>query len=317
MEKLKKILLQRLLYIAIIIGVIFIFKKCNDLLIINSIKDKKIYVIHNYLFDDNEKIIIFQGTKKIDEFPANNATSLLSVENDKLYYLETNEEKQENFVIQVNLKTKKVINRLKIPFETSVYYAKKINNKIYFSNYSNQETNVFFDGEYFRTQILYEFDIEKNKITKILDYDTKGLPVISEKEIVYSKKNKIYLYDTETLESKYLVDGTYPFEKTENEIYYEENKKFMVKNMKTNNKKVLFEKRGDFEGIPKKITGNLYLVMKIDVDNVFPYFSYIKLELWDNFSKNKLNLKKELLKNEIKEQKEGLNHLLDTSILIY
>ena len=74
----------------------------------------------------------------------------------------------------------------------------------------------------------------------ILDYDTEGLPLILESEIIYSKENKIYLFELENKTNMYLFDGVYPFEIERNFLYYEENGKIIERNINGNNKKVIY-----------------------------------------------------------------------------
>ena len=83
------------------------------------------------------------------------------------------------------------------------------------TSYTDEETN------------LYEYNLITKKVNKVLTYSGQGLPIIKENEIIYSKDNKIYLFNRLTNKSEYLFDGKLPFNYADGEIFYVKNGKIM------------------------------------------------------------------------------------------
>ena len=179
----------------------------------------------------------------------------------------------------------------------------KINDSIYFSSsadwlhtsYTDEETN------------LYEYNLITKKVNKVLTYSGQGLPIIKENEIIYSKDNKIYLFNRLTNKSEYLFDGKLPFNYADGEIFYVKNGKIM-KNK--NGKEIIkyeFRKNMKLGGYPVKINEDLFLAVELkwteDKFNIY----YGELKMMDSknrkeFDMYKLYYKKQdkfpLLKND-------------------
>ena len=100
----------------VILGFILIFTIKNRLeeqRFLNTLKEKYFITIH-HLMEKKSKIIIFNGKTKILEIDAKDATSILSIENGKIIYLETLVDEGEikrSFIVDYDIKSKKVIRK--------------------------------------------------------------------------------------------------------------------------------------------------------------------------------------------------------------
>ena len=274
---------------------------------LNMLKEKYFITIH-HLMEKKSKIIIFDGKTKILEIYVKDAASILSIENGKIIYLETLIDEggdKKSFIVDYDIKSKKVIRKIVLPveYEENVPSMTKINDSIYFSSsadwlhvsYTDEETN------------LYEYNLITKKLNKILTYSGQGLPIIKENEIIYSKDNKIYLFNRLTNKSEYLFDGKLPFNYADGEIFYVKDGKIM-KNK--NGKEIIkyeFRKNMKLGGYPVKINEDLFLAVELKwtEDKFNTYYGELKMMDSKNrkeFDMYKLYYKKQdkfpLLKND-------------------
>lgn len=293
----KKIL--RLLCL-VIFGFILIFTIKNRLekqKFLNILKEKYFITISN-LMEKESKIIIFDGKTKILEIDAKDATSILSIENGKIIYLETlvdEGEIKKSFIVDYDIKSRKVIRKTVLPveYEENVPSMTKINDSIYFSSsadwlhasYTDEETN------------LYEYNLITKKVNKVLTYSGQGLPIIKENEIIYSKDNKIYLFNRLTNKSEYLFDGKLPFNYADGEIFYVKNGKIM-KNK--NGKEIIkyeFRKKMELGGYPVKINDDLFLAVELKWTGDKSYTDYGELKMMDSKNRKEFDMYKLYYKN--------------------
>ena len=303
----KKYLLIFCIILLTLIGILKIQKFLQKQYFLSKLKEKYFITIH-HLMEKKSKIIIFNGKTKILEIDAKDAASILSIQNGKIIYLETlvdEGEIKKSFIVDYDIKSKKVIRKTVLPveYEENVPSMTKINDSIYFSSsadwlhtsYTDEETN------------LYEYNLITKKVNKVLTYSGQGLPIIKENEIIYSKDNKIYLFNRLTNKSEYLFDGEVPFDYADGEIFYVKNGKIM-KNK--NGKEIIkyeFRKNMKLGGYPVKINEDLFLAVELkwteDKFNIY----YGELKMMDSknrkeFDMYKLYYKKQdkfpLLKND-------------------
>ena len=303
----KKYLLIFCIILLTLIGILKIQKFLQKQYFLSKLKEKYFITIH-HLMEKKSKIIIFNGKTKILEIDAKDAASILSIQNGKIIYLETlvdEVEIKKSFIVDYDIKSKKVIRKTVLPveYEENVPSMTKINDSIYFSSsadwlhtsYTDEETN------------LYEYNLITKKVNKVLTYSGQGLPIIKENEIIYSKDNKIYLFNRLTNKSEYLFDGKLPFNYADGEIFYVKNGKIM-KNK--NGKEIIkyeFRKNMKLGGYPVKINEDLFLAVELkwteDKFNIY----YGELKMMDSknrkeFDMYKLYYKKQdkfpLLKND-------------------
>ena len=303
----KKLLLIFCIIFLSLTGILKIQKFLQKQYFLSKLKGKYFITIH-HLMEKKSKIIIFNGKTKILEIDAKDAASILSIQNGKIIYLETlvdEGEIKKSFIVDYDIKSKKVIRKTVLPveYEENVPSMTKINDSIYFSSsadwlhtsYTDEETN------------LYEYNLITKKVNKVLTYSGQGLPIIKENEIIYSKDNKIYLFNRLTNKSEYLFDGKLPFNYADGEIFYVKNGKIM-KNK--NGKEIIkyeFRKNMKLGGYPVKINEDLFLAVELkwteDKFNIY----YGELKMMDSknrkeFDMYKLYYKKQdkfpLLKND-------------------
>ena len=207
----------------VIFGFILIFTIKNRLekqKFLNMLKEKYFITISK-LMEKESKIIIFDGKTKILEIDTKDATSILSIENGKIIYLETlidEGEIKKSFIVDYDIKSRKVIRKTVLPveYEENVPSMTKINDSIYFSSSADWLNTSYTDEE----TNLYEYNLITKKLNKILTYSGQGLPIIKKNEIIYSKDNKIYLFNRLINKSEYLFDGEVPFDYADGEIFY-------------------------------------------------------------------------------------------------
>lgn len=284
---------------------------------LNMLKEKYFITIH-HLMEKKSKIIIFDGKTKILEIDVKDAASILSIENGKIIYLETlidEGEIKKSFIVDYDIKSKKVIRKIVLPveYEENVPSMTKINDSIYFSSsadwlhvsYTDEETN------------LYEYNLITKKLNKILTYSGQGLPIIKENEIIYSKDNKIYLFNRLTNKSEYLFDGEVPFDYADGEIFYVKNGKIM-KNK--NGKEIIkyeFRKNMKLGGYPVKINEDLFLAVELKwTEDKFNTY-YGELKMMDSKNRKEFDMYKLYYKklDEFPFLKNDTFMLVDKSLL--
>jgi len=184
----KKYLLIFCIILLTLIGILKIQKFLQKQYFLSKLKEKYFITIH-HLMEKKSKIIIFNGKTKILEIDAKDAASILSIQNGKIIYLETlvdEGEIKKSFIVDYDIKSKKVIRKTVLPveYEENVPSMTKINDSIYFSSsadwlhtsYTDEETN------------LYEYNLITKKVNKVLTYSGQGLPIIKENEIKNGKE---------------------------------------------------------------------------------------------------------------------------------
>lgn len=214
-----------------------------------------------------------------------------------------------------DIKSKKVIRKTVLPveYEKNVPTMTKINDSIYFSSSADWLNTSYTDEE----TNLYEYNLITKKLSKILTYSGQGLPIIKENEIIYSKDNKIYLFNRQTNKSEYLFDGEVPFDYADGEIFYVKNGKIM-KNK--NGKEIIkyeLRKKMELGGYPVKINDDLFLAVELkwtgDKFNTY----YGELKMMDSKNRKEFDMYKLYYKNldEFPFLKNDTFMLVDKSLL--
>lgn len=284
----------------VIFGFILIFTIKNRMekqKFFNILKEKYFITISN-LMEKESKIIIFDGKTKILEIDTKDATSILSIENGKIIYLETlvDEGKtKKSFIVDYDIKSRKVIRKAVLPveYEKNVPIMTKINDSIYFSSSADWLNTSYTDEE----TNLYEYNLITKKLNKILTYSGQGLPIIKKNEIIYSKDNKIYLFNRLTNKSEYLFDGEVPFDYADGEIFYVKNGKIM-KNK--NGKEIIkyeLRKKMELGGYPVKINDDLFLAVELKWTGDKSYTDYGELKMMDSKNRKEFDMYKLYYKN--------------------
>ena len=136
--------------------------------------------------------------------------------------------------------------------------------------------------------------------------------------IYYSKDSKIYIFNKNTKEIKYLCEGIKPFAYDNGCLYYMDTKNNLIKiSEKSNQKEKLYTLESNMKigGKPEKITNDLYLFIKLlpkfikvefDVDDT-------ELELVDIKKNKKINLKDLYYRNKFFEKEQINENILFTN----
>ena len=264
---------------------------------LNMLKEKYFITISS-LMEKESKIIIFDGKTKILEIDTKDATSILSIENGKIIYLETLTDEgkiKKSFIVDYDIKSRKIIRKTVLPveYEENVPSMTKINDSIYFSSSADWLNTSYTDEE----TNLYEYNLITKKLNKILTYSGQGLPIIKKNEIIYSKDNKIYLFNRLINKSEYLFDGEVPFDYADGEIFYVKNGKIM-KNK--NGKEIIkyeFRKKMELGGYPVKINDDLFLAVELKWTGDKSYTDYGELKMMDSKNRKEFDMYKLYYKN--------------------
>ncbi len=226
------------------------------------------------------------------------------------YYKEFGTSERE--IVEYDLKNQKIINSF--PFPNTDYSLKnmiKVDDNLYFTNY------YYYEGSEIENK-LYEYNLKTKNIRKILDYNGEGLPLIMKEKIYYSKDSKIYIFNKNTKEIKYLCEGIKPFAYDNGYLYYMDTQNNLIKiSEKSNKKEKLYtlESNTKIGGKPEKITNDLYLFIKLvpkfikvefDVDDT-------ELELVDIKKNKKINLKDLYYRNKFFEKEQINENILFTN----
>ena len=284
----------------VIFGFILIFTIKNRLekqKFLNMLKEKYFITISS-LMEKESKIIIFDGKTKILEIDTKDATSILSIENGKIIYLETLTDEgkiKKSFIVDYDIKSRKIIRKTVLPveYEENVPSMTKINDSIYFSSSADWLNTSYTDEE----TNLYEYNLITKKLNKILTYSGQGLPIIKKNEIIYSKDNKIYLFNRLINKSEYLFDGEVPFDYADGEIFYVKNGKIM-KNK--NGKEIIkyeFRKNMKLGGYLVKINDDLFLAVELKWTGDKSYTDYGELKMMDSKNRKEFDMYKLYYKN--------------------
>ena len=226
------------------------------------------------------------------------------------YYKEFGTSERE--IVEYDWKNQKIINSF--PFPNTDYSLKnmiKVDDNLYFTNY------YYYEGSEIENK-LYEYNLKTKNIRKILDYNGEGLPLIMKEKIYYSKDSKIYIFNKNTKEIKYLCEGIKPFAYDNGYLYYMDTQNNLIKiSEKSNKKEKLYtlESNTKIGGKPEKITNDLYLFIKLvpkfikvefDVDDT-------ELELVDIKKNKKINLKDLYYRNKFFEKEQINENILFTN----
>lgn len=302
----KKFLLILCIILLTLIGALEIQKFLQKQYFLSKLKEKYFIMIADEKIKDPDK-----RKNKIDYANTEKIESILSYEDEKIfYYKEFGTSERE--IVEYDLKNQKIINSF--PFPNTDYSLKnmiKVDDNLYFTNY------YYYEGSEIENK-LYEYNLKTKNIRKILDYNGEGLPLIMKERIYYSKDSKIYIFNKNTKEIKYLCEGIKPFAYDNDYLYYMDNQNNLIKISEKNNQKeklYTLESNMRIGGNPEKITDDLYLFVKLvpkfikvefDVDNT-------ELELVDIKKNKKINLKDLYYRNNFFEKEQIEENILFTN----
>ena len=263
---------------------------------------------------NNKKIVIYNKNQKVYEFPAGNALAILSIENGRMFYLKNdisyeknaggtineNSRKESNFIVEYDIKNKRTLKKksVNIFFDWNIPYIKKIGNKLFFSRGSYLDST-----DKAQENTLYEYDMETENIKEVLKYNGQGLPVIREDEIVYSKENRIYVFDRVKNTSEYLFEGELPFDYSDDKVYYM-NDNDIVRRHRGAEKaesELIYRVKDDVQigGYPLRIDNELFIIIELEwipLDKA--YTEYSKLMMINAKNKMKLDIYRIYYKKE-------------------
>ena len=166
-----------------------------------------------------------------------------------------------------------------MPTERWVFYAKKIENDVYFLQENDSSTD------------LYKYNISNKRVDKILNNITHyEFPLIYDSQIFYSKDEKMYIYDMKTKNSKETgIVGKFPFDLKNNELYFYLNGYILKSDLQTKKISKVYKVK-DLIDTPRKVGESMYLFNVegycldcLSVSNVF---------LFDSKLKEKINIKR-------------------------
>ena len=306
----KKYLLIFCIILLSLTGILKIQKFLQKQYFLSKLKGKYFIMIADEKIKDPDKrknkIMGYDGKKKIGYANTEKIESILSYEDGKIfYYKEFYTTERE--IVEYDLKNQKIINSF--PFPDTDYSLKnmiKVDDNLYFTNY------YYYEGS------EIEDNLKTKNIRKILDYNGEGLPLITKERIYYSKDSKIYIFDKNTEEIKYLCEGIKPFAYDNGYLYYMDTQNNLIKISEKNNQKerlYTLESNIKIGGKPEKITNDLYLFIKLvpkfikvefDVDDT-------ELELVHIKKNKKINLKDLYYRNKFFEKEQIEENILFTN----
>lgn len=311
----KKFLLILCIILLTLIGALEIQKFLQKQYFLSKLKEKYFIMIADEKIKDPDKrknkIMGYDGKEKIGYANTEKIESILSYEDGKIFYYKEFYTKERE-IVEYDLKNQKIINSF--PFPSTDYSLKnmiKVDDNLYFTNY------YYYEGSEIENK-LYEYNLKTKKIRKILEYNGEGLPLIMKERIYYSKDSKIYIFNKNTKEIKYLCEGIKPFAYDNDYLYYMDNQNNLIKiSEKSNQKEKLYTLESNMKigGNPEKITDDLYLFVKLvpkfikvefDVDNT-------ELELVDIKKNKKINLKDLYYRNNFFEKEQIEENILFTN----
>ena len=311
----KKFLLILCIILLTLIGALEIQKFLQKQYFLSKLKEKYFIMIADEKIKDPDKrknkIMGYDGKEKIGYANTEKIESILSYEDGKIFYYKEFYTKERE-IVEYDLKNQKIINSF--PFHNTDYSLKnmiKVDDNLYFTNY------YYYEGSEIENE-LYEYNLKTKNIRKILDYNGEGLPLITKERIYYSKDSKIYIFDKNTKEIKYLCEGIKPFAYDNDYLYYMDTQNNLIKiSEKSNQKEKLYTLESNMKigGKPEKITDDLYLFIKlvprfikieIDIDDT-------ELELVDIKKNKKINLKDLYYRNNFFEKEQIEENILFTN----
>lgn len=230
----KKYLLIFCIILLSLIGILKIQKNLQKQYFLSKLKGKYfITIVYEKIKDPDKrknKIMGYDGKKKIGYANTEKIESILSYEDGKIfYYKEFYTTERE--IVEYDLKNQKIINSFPFPdTDCSLKNMIKVDDNLYFTNY------YYYEGSEIENK-LYEYNLKTKKIRKILEYNGEGLPLITKERIYYSKDSKIYILDKNTEEIKYLCEGIKPFAYDNGYLYYMDTQNNLIKISEKNNQK--------------------------------------------------------------------------------
>ena len=311
----KKYLLIFCIILLTLIGILKIQKFLQKQYFLSKLKGKYFIMIADEKIKDPDKrknkIIGYDGKEKKVYANTEKIDSILSFEDKKIfYYKEFGTSERE--IVEYDLKNQKIINSFPFPdTDCSLKNMIKVDDNLYFTNY------YYYEGSEIENE-LYEYNLKTKNIRKILDYNGEGLPLIMKEKIYYSKDSKIYIFNKNTKEIKYLCEGIKPFAYDNGYLYYMDTQNNLIKiSEKSNQKEKLYTLESNIKigGKPEKITDDLYLFVKLvpkfikvefDVDDT-------ELELVDIKKNKKINLKDLYYRNNFFEKEQIEENILFTN----
>ena len=311
----KKYLLIFCIILLTLIGILKIQKLLQKQYFLSKLKGKYFITIAYEKIKDPDKrknkIMGYDGKKKIGYANTEKIESILSYEDGKIFYYKEFYTKERE-IVEYDLKNQKIINSFSFPnTDYSLKNMIKVDDNLYFTNY------YYYEGSEIENK-LYEYNLKTKNIRKILDYNGEGLPLIMKERIYYSKDSKIYIFDKNTEEIKYLCEGIKPFDYDNGYLYYMDTQNNLIKiSEKSKQKEKLYTLESNIKigGKPEKITNDLYLFIKLvpkfikvefDVDDT-------ELELVDIKKNKKINLKDLYYRNKFFEKEQINENILFTN----
>ncbi len=311
----KKFLLILCIILLTLIGALEIQKFLQKQYFLSKLKEKYFIMIADEKIKDPDKrknkIMGYDGKEKIGYANTEKIESILSYEDGKIFYYKEFYTKERE-IVEYDLKNQKIINSF--PFPSTDYSLKniiKVDDNLYFTNY------YYYEGSEIENK-LYEYNLKTKNIRKILDYNGEGLPLIVKEKIYYSKDSKIYIFNKNIKEIKYLCEGIKPFAYDNGYLYYMDNQNNLIKISEKNNQKeklYTLESNMKIGGNQEKKTYDLYLFVKLvpkfikvefDVDDT-------ELELVDIKKNKKINLKDLYYRNNFFEKEQIEENILFTN----
>ena len=200
--RMKKKLCILFVLLLLLLGV---FKFGKQAIVNFKIQDKEFVTINTLnSYNTGNKVFVFKRNKQIKYVIDDNITSILNYNGEEIIYI------NENSKMKIyNFKNKK-ITETEISEMKRVFYAKKIENDVYFLQENDSSTD------------LYKYNISNKRVDKILNNITHyEFPLIYDSQIFYSKDEKMYIYDMKTKNSKETgIVGKFPFDLKNNELYF-------------------------------------------------------------------------------------------------
>ena len=155
-----------------LIGILKIQKFLQKQYFLSKLKGKYFIMIADEKIKDpakiKNKIMGYDGKKKIGYANTEKIESILSYEDGKIFYYKEFDT-SEREIVEYDLKNQKIINSF--PFPSTDYSLKnmtKVDDNLYFTN------NDYFVGSEIENE-LYEYNLKTKNIRKILDYNGEGL----------------------------------------------------------------------------------------------------------------------------------------------
>ena len=269
--RMKKNLCILFVLLLLLLGV---FKFGKQAIVNFKIQDKEFVTINTLnSYNTGNKVFVFKRNKQIKYVIDDNITSILNYNGEEIIYI------NENSKMKIYNFENKKITETEISEMKRVFYAKKIENDVYFLQENDSSTD------------LYKYNISNKRVDKILNNITHyEFPLIYDSQIFYSKDEKMYIYDMKTKNSKETgIVGKFPFDLKNNELYFYLNGYILKSDLQTKKISKVYKVK-DLIDTPRKVGESMYLFNVegycldcLSVSNVF---------LFDSKLKEKINIKR-------------------------